>query len=522
MAINAGAWLRQTKAVYLDNATSRRDYRVQLRGNRSVILFGLYLFILIGVAMFTYQSTMRQGQVEIVEAQSRLKQFYTVVIELLAGLVSLIAPALTATTVLIERQRHSFDLIFSAPVTPKYFLVGKLISSYRFTWMLLVLSLPVTAACVVLGGSSWSDVLITYVLLSAQGLVLNALSLTLSTLARNTVSAIITSYSGSIFYLYVTAMFSSIGAMSTVMGRSQEAPFFSTLNPFLNLYTQSTYTTVGTHQIPNWIFGLLLCGLLCKLFMVSAGTLLSPTPVKEIRSLRIHIFVYLGLLAFYMAWAVPMSPSGGRIGMSVTGGLDEIGRYLFIFLMPLCMFMPTLSTFGVDSERRYWPDGTFRIRKALDGTPGGNYPFILLFIFGLAGAIAAGLSFGQSLRPTFPFLLWLTYAVGYWTFFWATGRFFSSLFVGLRSARVLQFASWLLLNGILAIFVETFTDQQISNSGNLWDIFPLHPLFMSAGIEAATAAAAWGILFLILGLMLELVASRRVTRKMEVVRNLYD
>lgn len=522
MAINAGAWLRQTKAVYLDNATSRRDYRVQLRGNRSVILFGLYLFILIGVALLTYQSTMRQGQVEIVEAQSRLKSFYTVVIELLAGLVSLIAPALTATTVLIERQRHSFDLIFSAPVTPKYFLVGKLISSYRYTWMLLVLSLPVTAACIVLGGASWSDVLITYILLSAQGLVLNALSLTLSTQARNTVSAIITSYAASIIYLFVTAMFASVGAVSTMMGRSEEAPFFSTLNPFLNSYTQATHTTIGTHEIPNWIFGLLLCGLLCKLFMVAAGTLLSPTPVKEIRSLRVHILLYLGLLLFYMAWAVPVSASGGRMGITMTGGLDDIGRYLFNFTLPLCVFMPALSTFGVDSERRYWPDGTFRVRRVLDGTPGGNYPFILLFILGMAGAIVAGLWFGQSLKPTYTFILWLAYGIGYWTFFWALGRFFSSLFVGLRSARVLQFASWLLLNGILVIFIETFTDQQIGNSGNLWDLFPLHPVFMTNSAEAARSAGAWGALFLVLGLILEFAASRRVSRKMQVVRSLYE
>ena len=41
MAMNAGTWFRDTKAVYLDNATSKRDYRVQLRGNKSVVLFAI-------------------------------------------------------------------------------------------------------------------------------------------------------------------------------------------------------------------------------------------------------------------------------------------------------------------------------------------------------------------------------------------------------------------------------------------------------------------------------------------------
>jgi len=52
----------------------------------------------------------------------------------------------------MERQHGPWILVFSAPVAPRYYLVGKTIAVYRYIWMLLILSLPVTAACVVLGG----------------------------------------------------------------------------------------------------------------------------------------------------------------------------------------------------------------------------------------------------------------------------------------------------------------------------------------------------------------------------------
>src|ERR1044072_9677517 len=109
------------------------------------------------------------------DAQHPLKGFYNKIIYLLSTVMWLVAPALTATAIVSERQRKSLDLVFSAPVSPKYYLVGKMLSSYRYVWMLLVLSLPVTAACVVLGGAVWSEGLAAYGLLSLPGVIYTAI-----------------------------------------------------------------------------------------------------------------------------------------------------------------------------------------------------------------------------------------------------------------------------------------------------------------------------------------------------------
>ncbi|MEA2552748.1 MAG: hypothetical protein QOJ65_924, partial [Fimbriimonadaceae bacterium] len=152
-------WARENFAVYADNATSRRDFRAQLRGNRSFILWMIYLAMLIGLGMLNYSQSVDRGQVSVVQAQAWLQNFYEMIMVLLAAMITLVAPALAATAIVIEKERRSLDLLFSAPVKPKVLLVGKMLSAYRYTWMLLVLSLPVTAVCVVLGGATWSEVL---------------------------------------------------------------------------------------------------------------------------------------------------------------------------------------------------------------------------------------------------------------------------------------------------------------------------------------------------------------------------
>src|SRR5436853_6142561 len=111
--------MRSNIGVYLDNPTARRDYRAQLRGNRAIILWTIYLFLLIGIGMLNYLDSAGGQTMSVVEAQSRLQQFYQIVMAILGAMVAVVAPALAATTIVVERERHSLDLILSAPVRPK-------------------------------------------------------------------------------------------------------------------------------------------------------------------------------------------------------------------------------------------------------------------------------------------------------------------------------------------------------------------------------------------------------------------
>ncbi len=94
-----------------------------------------------------------------------------------AILCALIAPALTAGSVSIEREQQTLDLLLLTRLSDTNILLGKLLSSLSFALMVLLCALPVAAISFLLGGVDpaqfgWSLALIaaTVVLFGAIGL----------------------------------------------------------------------------------------------------------------------------------------------------------------------------------------------------------------------------------------------------------------------------------------------------------------------------------------------------------------
>ncbi len=494
--MKAATWTQETFATYFNNATAQRDFRVQLRGGRSVLLFALYLGILILVGMFVYADTAGLEQVSVVEAQDRLSGFYSVVMWILGSTVVLVAPALTATTVVMERQRKSLDLVFSAPVLPKYFLVGKMIASYRYTWMLLVLALPVTATCVVLGGSSWSDVLVAYVLLSMHALMLTSAALLMSTLAPKPVSAIIWSYAIAIVYLIVTSI-TGMG-LSFMSGGGREMPFTTALSPFTVTSAADTFTRILSMEVPNWILVTLFALAVSKLFILAAGAILAPFgSSKDVASLRVHALLYLMAVALYFGYAGASTVTTTATSAGSVDSGSNLGRMLFMVIGPLFIILPLLTCYGMDGESRFWPNGIAKVKKTLNGTPAGALPFLWLIVLGAATALYAGeqLGGGGAISPAY--LSYVVFALGFWSFFWSLGRMTSAFLLGLRSARTLQFASFLVIAILPVPFLSSIQSSQSNWRANewVWDYYILRPLWVD--VDRSFQALLYGAVLLI-------------------------
>ncbi|RYG49585.1 ABC transporter permease [bacterium] len=506
-------WLREQSRTYFDNAQTARDYRSGMRGNKGPLVFGLYLLALIVAALMFYSQNTSQAM-SVVEAQGTLRNFYRAVIGMLAAMVALITPALSATAIVQERLRHSLDLVFSAPVPPKYLLVGKMLSAYRYTWMLLILSLPVTAASVVLGGASWSDVLGAYVLLSAHALIFTSVALFLGTLAPKPVSAILWSYGFVILYCSVTAMIGFASAFTRGFGGSSagmEASWLATLNPFLVMETSASYTMVGTMEVPNILFTIVFALLVSKLALLAAGAVLSPYGGKEVYGLRIHGLLYLaglGAIASPGAMRIP----GMAADTDILAGMTL--NWILLLLFPV---LPFITCYGYEGERRYWPNGPFSIRRMLDGTPAGGLPFLIASILAVAGGSAAASAYaGNALGPTF--LMYVAYALGFWTFFWSIGRLASSALLGAKTARTSQFCVFVVIAFLPAPFLASVISNDFAKSYvTLWDVWPLHAL-MSNDAAFAFKAAIVGFVMGVLGLILAFVSEISLKRRLQESR----
>jgi ABC-type transport system involved in multi-copper enzyme maturation permease subunit len=513
-----GNWVRANIGCYFGNAAAVRDFRVQLRGNRAILLWGFYLMVLIGFTMIVYSGSSQGYQTSIVDAQRRLREFYQSIMILLAVMINLISPALTAGSIVMERQRRSLDLVFSAPVTPKYYLVGKMVSSYRYVWMLLILSLPVTSACVVLGGATWSDVIAAYVILSFNALIYTAMALLLSTLSRQPVAAVVWSYFAAITYSILTASIAgSAAAMGAIgLSRTLEAPFSVTLNPYFVVQAAPTFTKVYGYDIPNWVLGAVFAILFSKIMLLAAGSAMSGLGAKETKSLRIHGIVYAFLGSALVAYS--MTPMVGMVRSSIVGrppgtpGLSSGWQSTFDLmfgwiLIPLVVLIPFLACYGSDAERRYWSDGVLRIKNAIIGTPSGGLPYIVFVV--LATFFGIGLVY-QQVGLAMPSMAILFWSLSFWAFMWSLGRLSSSFNFGLRGARSLHFTLMMALVALPVPFFSAMGSFSSSNAG-IWDLYILRPLIGSD--DNRSVAWVYGILMLAATLIITFIAETNAARK---------
>ncbi|RYG22486.1 hypothetical protein EON82_16945 [bacterium] len=505
----AATWLRQTRRTYFGNAAAQRDFRVQLRGNRSMLLFGLYLAILIVVGYFKYDSIAGNASISVVQAQRELRDFYTLIVMLLAGVVAIVTPGLAATTIVLERQRRSLDLVFSAPVEPRYYLVGKVIAVYRYIWMMLILSLPVTAACVVLGGASWSDVLTVYFLLSIHGLLFAAIGLLLSTTSSKPVAAVVWTYIAVGGYLSFSGGVSAASVATSLYGRmggGGETAFTVGLNPFSAFYTVGTYTVILGYHVPNYLLAAIAILIAVRLCLLGAGSILSEG--RETANLRIHWLVVAAVAAYGMSYWYG-SVSGFRSSLTFVGPTAladsravELGYGLFWLLLPLVLAIPTLSAYGDDGFQRQKANGWFSIRNMLDGTPAGALPYMAALVvtasvFGLIGLKAA-----NAPLPGPAFLVYALYAFGFWALFWAIARAASSYGIGIKSARTVVVASLVLLIALPVPFLSAISVGRFDEAGSsIWDLYVLRPVLQFGTVNlllpilyaVGLTAAAFGL-----------------------------
>ena len=396
-------WIRKQRAVYLGNAGAVKDYRVQFRGNRAAWFWLLYLVLLAFFAIATYSTTQIGGKQSISVIQGQLYGFYLVIMQTVQTVVLVAAPILASQGVVSEFERQSYELVMSAPVTPKYFLVGKLTSGFRTLVMILVLSVPISSLGVIMGGATWADVFDAYGHILLQGTILMAFSLPLCMMTKKMVSTVFYTYG----FIGVLGLGAALTGSTTMMMRSymgggtstiDTVPFFSGLLPYLPTMMPSHKTTVMGTAVPNIVLAAIFTLALIKLMLLAAGSVMSRENSAETKSLRIHGLVFgfvLGLLAVMTIPGEMIEGMGGThpwkgAGLAgALGGSSGIGSEYampimagLVGLMVLIVIpmLPYLSAFSFNDGRRHQATGWFQPRKILLSEGGGGLPYVLALV----------------------------------------------------------------------------------------------------------------------------------------------
>jgi hypothetical protein len=101
-------------------------------------------------------------------------------------LILLLAPALASGAISMEREKQTLELLITTPVSTLGMVVGKLLSSLAFVFLLVLASLPLMSLVFILGGVAPEDVLRAYLLLLVIGISAGSVGLFMSALVKRT------------------------------------------------------------------------------------------------------------------------------------------------------------------------------------------------------------------------------------------------------------------------------------------------------------------------------------------------
>jgi hypothetical protein len=359
------SWLKGFRRTFLGNATATRDSRILLRGVRVIVLLTTLMLVVSSILVLLYADRVNNGsesgrELSIAEAQMTLGSVRDYVFGLIWFGIAIAAPALGAFAIVTERKRRSLDLIFSAPVSAIYYIVGKLASSYKFLWLVLILSLPTASVSLLAGGLTITELFISFLLYSVYGLMLTALGLAVSCAARTQLDALVRTY---ILVIGWAVVQYGLGAsLALGFGFQRSVPAAAAFSPMVFPITTAPTELLGI-TMPLYVVSVFGFLILTAFFVIVAATTLMPERVSYVRAARIFYLVLLGI-TFY--------------GFQTLGKEATVMTQISFtpFWVSLCLFL--LGASGNNGSKRFLANGLFNIKEIFRGKPAGNIPFMLL------------------------------------------------------------------------------------------------------------------------------------------------
>lgn len=170
-----------------------KELRGRMRGRRAFVILTFYLLLVAGFAWMIESITERTfagGFNSSMSASADIGRAMFLGIMFLLTLGTLIlAPASTAGSISLEREKQTMDLLATTPISSLAIVLGKLVSALAWIFLLLFASIPVVGLVFTFGGVAPDDVLRGYAVLFVSAIAFGAMGLFVSALVKRTQAA---------------------------------------------------------------------------------------------------------------------------------------------------------------------------------------------------------------------------------------------------------------------------------------------------------------------------------------------
>ncbi len=194
---------RNPLAGVLNNPVTVKELRSRMRGRRAFAVLSLYLVVLSAAILFVYLIYVSSGAFpSSTMARTAGKGLFAAVLGVQVLLVTFIGPAFTAAAVSGERERQTFDLLRTTLLSAHAFVLGKLVSSLSYIFLLVIVSIPLQSIAFLLGGLSAVELIVSQVLVLVAAVAYALYGLWCSASMRSTLTATVATFSGALFMTF--------------------------------------------------------------------------------------------------------------------------------------------------------------------------------------------------------------------------------------------------------------------------------------------------------------------------------
>ncbi|NQU76498.1 MAG: ABC transporter permease subunit [Planctomycetes bacterium] len=173
----------------MTNPILRKEVLTSLRTRKALGMQVVYLAVLIALVFVNWPDRGLQSI-----GGNQAQQLLTVLGVGQLLLIAMFAPAFTSTTLTYEKERNTFESLFTTPLRPWELTFGKMAGSLTFLLVLVLMGAPVLASLLLLGGVTGTQILAVLGILVITCLYLGAIGLLVSAVMHRSYRSIIVTY----------------------------------------------------------------------------------------------------------------------------------------------------------------------------------------------------------------------------------------------------------------------------------------------------------------------------------------
>ncbi|MGI8773721.1 MAG: ABC transporter permease [Actinomycetota bacterium] len=171
------------------------ELRQRIRGKRWWILLGIWFFIIFGFTSLIRNGAKSAYRFDPEFADPIGNVMFGSLVLFVLGLMSLIIPSLTSTSINGERDRGTLAVLQSTMMRPGQIFLAKFVSALIVAAAFLAATVPLTLWAATEGGISFGRTVIVYVLLLVSSALLVVIGLAASSLVRKPSLSAVAAYS---------------------------------------------------------------------------------------------------------------------------------------------------------------------------------------------------------------------------------------------------------------------------------------------------------------------------------------